>query len=99
MGDENINRFCVPNVHTQDIQSKIETVIADMEKWNGRCGYTVMINMWMDRTDSIECRHGTKDVDGNIVLYRSIYYDNKLTRKIQYMDKNQKIISEEIVNE
>lgn len=85
------------NVTDQSIQLKIEEVIADMKRWKGRCGFTIMINMWMDETDLVECRHGEKRDDDTIILYQSIFYNNKLVRKIQYLDEHQHLIKEETV--
>ena len=54
--------------------NKIDLVKANMFLRHPKCNHTIIVTMWQDGTDRVECRHGTKDK-----LCISKVEDNKLS--------------------
>lgn len=58
------------------IDEKVKLVKEDLLSRFPDCPHTVKILLWDDGTDLVECRYGTEDT-----IYKSVYYDNKLTQE------------------
>lgn len=76
-------------VDDRNLNEKIKIVVDDIKHWKGKCVlFTVMINLWTDNTDLVECRHGVKKENGELTVYSSLYMNEKLRRRIEYYDEN-----------
>jgi hypothetical protein len=62
------------NGQIADMYAKIEAVKLEMSSMHWGCPHTIIVTLWEDGTDRVECRHGTKDK-----LCISKMEDNKLT--------------------
>ena len=59
----------------KEVLEGIELVKNDILTRFPNCSYTVVIRLWDDGTNSIECRHGSSD---GKMIYTSTFYKNEL---------------------
>jgi len=65
------------------LDEKIKLVKEDLLNRFPGCYHTVKILLWDDGTDEVCCQHGDSEK-----IYRSKYYNNKLTYEVDIMVSN-----------
>jgi len=71
------------------LEEKITLVKNDMLSRFPNCSHTILIRLWNDGTDSVECRHGDDSV---AKIYTSTYYNDELIYEELYVDGKAMII-------